>query len=68
MADCIDMCAGQAGCVGAGWGWWQTSNVCWLKSSLATSQPSALWYFAALDNVTGLSLPEARGKRGAVLL
>lgn len=56
MDDCINLCATQSECVGAGWG---ISNVgqttCWLKSSLATSNNSPLWYFAIDD--TGDSVP-----------
>lgn len=36
--SCIDSCASDSDCVGAGWGLYQGSNVCWLKSQLGTSQ------------------------------
>ncbi|KAK1756150.1 hypothetical protein QBC47DRAFT_181231 [Echria macrotheca] len=63
MAECIDTCAGEPACVGAGWGSYLGKNVCWLKSYLATPQDSPIWYFAALDNVTGAGLPPAVRRR-----
>jgi len=49
MTECINTCAEQEGCVGAGWGDYNGRDVCWLKSKLATAQKSSAWYFAALD-------------------
>ena len=49
MAACIEACAQQSDCVGAGWGNYQGSLTCWLKSYLGRSQGSGQWYFAALD-------------------
>ncbi|KAH8773590.1 hypothetical protein F5883DRAFT_641576 [Diaporthe sp. PMI_573] len=50
--DCINMCASNNSCVGAGWGWYQPdssvagSNVCWLKSKLGTSHSAIQdWIF-----------------------
>ncbi|POS75741.1 hypothetical protein DHEL01_v205867 [Diaporthe helianthi] len=50
--DCINMCASNESCVGAGWGWYQPdssvagSDVCWLKSKLGTSHTAIQdWVF-----------------------
>lgn len=50
--DCINMCASNSSCVGAGWGYYQPdssvagSDVCWLKSRLGTSQTAIQnWIF-----------------------
>lgn len=50
--DCINMCASNDSCVGAGWGWYQPdssvagSDVCWLKSKLGTSHTAIQdWVF-----------------------
>lgn len=50
--DCIDLCAANDSCVGAGWGWYQPdssvagSDVCWLKSRLGTSHAAVqAWVF-----------------------
>ncbi|KAK3692839.1 hypothetical protein B0T22DRAFT_29095 [Podospora appendiculata] len=54
MSGCIDACAKQPGCVGAGWGPSDGVNLCWLKSYLQFDKPnwSAGWYFAIRDNST----------------
>jgi hypothetical protein len=52
LSDCIDMCAAQEGCVGAGWGRTSSTNGkmnCWLKSKLAGWKGSAQWYFFIAD-------------------
>ncbi|KAK0621463.1 hypothetical protein B0T17DRAFT_508810 [Bombardia bombarda] len=51
MSDCIDLCADDAECVGAGWGLYQGNYICWLKSFLAAPQVSAEWLFAVLDPI-----------------
>ncbi|KAG6360908.1 hypothetical protein INS49_011976 [Diaporthe citri] len=50
--DCINLCAANDSCVGAGWGFYQPdtsvagSNVCWLKSKLGTSHAAIQdWVF-----------------------
>lgn len=50
--DCINLCAANGNCVGAGWGFYQPdtsvagSNVCWLKSKLGTSHTAIQnWVF-----------------------
>lgn len=50
--DCINLCASNDKCVGAGWGFYQPdtsvagSNVCWLKSKLGTSHTAIQnWVF-----------------------
>ncbi|KAK3333573.1 hypothetical protein B0T19DRAFT_129700 [Cercophora scortea] len=54
MSDCIDACAKQPGCVGAGWGPSDGVTLCWLKSYIQFDKPnwSAGWYFAIKDNST----------------
>jgi hypothetical protein len=44
MAECIDLCGAQEGCVGAGWG----KGICWLKSRLGEFNEADGWYFAAV--------------------
>ncbi|KAI0600334.1 hypothetical protein F4775DRAFT_81002 [Biscogniauxia sp. FL1348] len=45
--DCIDACNARSTCVGAGWGDYQGSQVCWMKSSLGTPQSATIdWVFA----------------------
>ncbi|KAI2617228.1 hypothetical protein GGS26DRAFT_412199 [Hypomontagnella submonticulosa] len=50
MAECIDACGAQPGCVGAGWGNYKGSTECWLKSELGQPNESKLWYFAQLQD------------------
>jgi hypothetical protein len=50
MGDCIDLCAQQSGCIGAGWGDYQGTYTCWLKSALGTPNPSSAWYFVVEDD------------------
>ncbi|KAI5927517.1 hypothetical protein F4810DRAFT_706273 [Camillea tinctor] len=45
--DCIDACNARSTCVGAGWGNYQGSQVCWMKRSLGTPQSATMdWVFA----------------------
>ncbi|KAK3938484.1 hypothetical protein QBC46DRAFT_265247 [Diplogelasinospora grovesii] len=50
VGDCMDLCAEQQGCVGAGWGSYQGQYVCWLKSKLATPNWTPGWYFFIEDD------------------
>ncbi|KAK5664003.1 hypothetical protein OQA88_216 [Cercophora sp. LCS_1] len=59
MSECIDLCAEQGDCVGVGWGDYRGTYVCWLKKRLAQPGWALAWYFAALDDVSGLALPTA---------
>ncbi|KAI1103874.1 hypothetical protein F4804DRAFT_308767 [Jackrogersella minutella] len=43
--DCITACSNNSTCVGAGWGSYQGSNICWMKGSLGSSQESDNWFF-----------------------
>ncbi|KAI1769984.1 hypothetical protein F4818DRAFT_280441 [Hypoxylon cercidicola] len=51
MAKCIDACSERAGCVGVGWGYYQGSYECWMKSKLGDPNPSSKWYFAQLQDM-----------------
>lgn len=51
MAQCIDACGERADCVGVGWGYYQGSYQCWLKSKLGDPNPSSQWYFAQLQDM-----------------
>ncbi|KAK3374903.1 hypothetical protein B0H63DRAFT_260080 [Podospora didyma] len=53
MDECIDLCAAQPGCVGAGWGDQNGKYSCWLKSHLAEPGWAPLWAFAVLSDVDG---------------
>ncbi|TQN71618.1 hypothetical protein CSHISOI_02641 [Colletotrichum shisoi] len=46
MAACIDLCAAEAACVGAGWGDYYGSHLCWMKSRLGDMNVSGNWLFA----------------------
>lgn len=50
MSDCIDECARQQGCVGAGWGNYNNKQVCWLKSKLGDPGFPTTWFFAVEDD------------------
>ncbi|GKT53722.1 hypothetical protein ColTof4_05887 [Colletotrichum tofieldiae] len=53
MAACIDLCAAEAGCVGAGWGDYYGSHLCWMKSRLGEMNVSGNWLFAVdVDETT----------------
>ncbi|KAI6093396.1 hypothetical protein F4821DRAFT_222879 [Hypoxylon rubiginosum] len=45
VEDCIDVCAGNSSCAGAGWGNYNGHNICWMKGSLGTSQDAPNWFF-----------------------
>lgn len=45
VEDCIDVCAGNSSCAGAGWGNYEGHNVCWMKGSLGSSQDAPNWFF-----------------------
>jgi hypothetical protein len=49
MSDCMDLCAQQQGCVGAGWGPYNNVNTCWLKAKLGAPNITPNWYFAVED-------------------
>ncbi|KAI1768911.1 hypothetical protein GGR53DRAFT_315475 [Hypoxylon sp. FL1150] len=51
MAQCIDACGERAGCVGVGWGNYQGTYQCWMKSKLGDPNPSSQWYFAQLQDM-----------------
>ncbi|EFQ24877.1 uncharacterized protein GLRG_00021 [Colletotrichum graminicola M1.001] len=46
MAACIDLCAAHTDCVGAGWGDYYGSRICWMKSRLGEMNTSGKWLFA----------------------
>lgn len=45
VEDCINVCAGNSSCAGAGWGNFNGHDVCWLKGSLGKSQSADNWFF-----------------------
>lgn len=49
MAECIDSCAKQEGCVGSGWGEQGGKHVCYLKSRLGEPNLAGHWMFAVED-------------------
>ncbi|KAI0128718.1 hypothetical protein BJ170DRAFT_622687 [Xylariales sp. AK1849] len=51
MAGCIDYCGSTSGCVGVGWGNYQGTITCWLKSELGEPNESDSWYFARLQDL-----------------
>lgn len=53
MGECINRCADEEACVGAGWGEYKGRRICWLKSKLGVTQRSDLWYFAVSDGGGG---------------
>ncbi|KAI1413558.1 hypothetical protein F5Y13DRAFT_188990 [Hypoxylon sp. FL1857] len=54
MAQCIDVCGQRGDCVGVGWGYYQGSYQCWMKSKLGEPNWSSEWYFAQLQNMNDL--------------
>ncbi|KAL2129907.1 hypothetical protein VTI74DRAFT_7150 [Chaetomium olivicolor] len=53
LSECIDLCAGQDGCVGAGWGRGSTGGgraICWLKSRLGVMNEAPAWSFVVEDS------------------
>ncbi|KAI1213316.1 uncharacterized protein F4807DRAFT_258771 [Annulohypoxylon truncatum] len=51
MASCIDVCGNREDCVGVGWGYYQGSFECWMKSKLGEPNWSSSWYFAQLQDM-----------------
>ncbi|KAI0883520.1 uncharacterized protein GGS22DRAFT_190179 [Annulohypoxylon maeteangense] len=51
MSSCIDACGKRDDCVGVGWGTYQSSPQCWMKSKLGEPNWSPLWYFAQLQHM-----------------
>ncbi|KAK3295617.1 uncharacterized protein B0H64DRAFT_441994 [Chaetomium fimeti] len=52
LNECIDLCATQEGCVGAGWGEGNANDgraTCWLKSQLGEPNGAPLWSFVIED-------------------
>ncbi|KAK0736864.1 hypothetical protein B0T21DRAFT_152990 [Apiosordaria backusii] len=49
LAECIDLCAKQEGCVGAGWGEQEGRHVCYLKSRLGEPNWAGHWNFVVED-------------------
>ena len=49
MAGCIARCAASTGCVGAGWGRYNSVSTCWLKRQLGTPNNSPDWTFAVKE-------------------
>ncbi|KAI1477743.1 hypothetical protein F4774DRAFT_190276 [Daldinia eschscholtzii] len=45
IEDCIDMCAGNSTCAGAGWGNYNGHYVCWMKGKLGSPQNAPNWFF-----------------------
>lgn len=53
LSACVELCAGQEGCIGAGWGRGAAAEgrpVCWLKSALGTSNNAPGWSFFVEDS------------------
>ncbi|KAL7627208.1 hypothetical protein AAE478_003984 [Parahypoxylon ruwenzoriense] len=51
MAQCIDECGRHDDCVGVGYGYYQGSFECWMKSELGEPNWSSQWYFAQLQDI-----------------
>ncbi|KAK4232031.1 hypothetical protein QBC38DRAFT_143358 [Podospora fimiseda] len=49
MGECIDACAAEVQCVGAGWGGQGGKKSCWLKSKLGEANWASHWLFAVED-------------------
>ncbi len=45
VEECISACAGDRGCVGAGWGKAEGRFTCWMKGSLGESTEKPDWFF-----------------------
>ncbi|KAH8645428.1 hypothetical protein BX600DRAFT_164734 [Xylariales sp. PMI_506] len=43
--DCASTCANHSACMGAGWGNYQGTYYCWMKSTLGVTQSASNWYF-----------------------
>ncbi|KAI1761890.1 hypothetical protein GGR53DRAFT_449811 [Hypoxylon sp. FL1150] len=46
VEDCINACAGNSSCAGAGWGNYNGTDTCWMKGSLGASNTATNWFFA----------------------
>ncbi|KAI1390380.1 uncharacterized protein F4822DRAFT_428717 [Hypoxylon trugodes] len=44
--ECVQMCAENDACVGAGWGSVGDGDTCWMKGSLGAQQAGENWFFA----------------------
>ncbi|KAI2465331.1 hypothetical protein F4781DRAFT_34946 [Annulohypoxylon bovei var. microspora] len=51
MASCINACGNRDDCVGVGWGYYQGTYECWMKSKLGEPNSSSSWYFAQLQDM-----------------
>lgn len=51
MAECLDLCGARAECVGVGYGDFEGTWTCWLKSQLGQPNNSPQWYAARLQDV-----------------
>ncbi|KAI2612688.1 uncharacterized protein GGS25DRAFT_518372 [Hypoxylon fragiforme] len=51
MAQCINACGDRDDCVGVGWGNYQGTYQCWMKSRLGEPNWSRQWYFAQLQDL-----------------
>ncbi|KAI0842758.1 hypothetical protein F5Y06DRAFT_256014 [Hypoxylon sp. FL0890] len=45
VEDCVDTCSNNSMCVGAGWGNYNGSDICWMKGSLGSPQDAQNWFF-----------------------
>ncbi len=56
LAECLDLCASEDVCVGAGWGFGAVDGkgkaICWLKSKLGVFNVAQAWSFIIRDDVT----------------
>ncbi|KAI0016297.1 hypothetical protein F4780DRAFT_696734 [Xylariomycetidae sp. FL0641] len=50
LAECIDACGARDDCVGVGYGSYQNSPTCWMKSQLGDPNWSYDWSFARLQS------------------
>lgn len=69
MDACMDACASQSNCTGAGWGYLDgdngTEHSCWMKANLTEPHnATAEWAFAILLNSNGSDPAPQRRKRG----
>ncbi|KAL1853671.1 hypothetical protein Daus18300_011707 [Diaporthe australafricana] len=65
MGACMDACASQSNCTGAGWGYLDgdngTEHSCWMKANLTEPHnATADWAFAVLLNGNGTADPVSR--------
>ncbi|KAK3340682.1 hypothetical protein B0H65DRAFT_267437 [Neurospora tetraspora] len=50
IETCIDRCAEVDNCVGAGWGYYDGKQICWLKSRLGKPGWTPGWYMAVRED------------------